>query len=167
MLSLSLSCVSRWPCLVMFSRPSLDLDQGPSTTLWLPAFPSQGAASLLRPPSCSAQTKEGIGLDALASLSRAPARPTSVGHLFWSIPSHLLTVSLLLLPPLQSTLPVYCPPGQALGSAHQSTLLPGAFPLDRSKPQLLTTPLGSPILWSLLSNFRSYHFSRTHNRLAP
>lgn len=92
--------------------------------------PSQEAVSLLRPPSCSSQTKEGVVLNPLASLPSAPARPGISSGQFQAGSSR---VSLLLLSPLQSTLPVDCPLGQALKSAKQSTPLPSDFPLDPNK----------------------------------
>lgn len=53
----------------------------------------------------AALPKEGVSLEPLASLSSAPASLASVGHLFWSIPSCLLTGL-----PAASLIPTIHPP---------------------------------------------------------
>lgn len=119
---------------------------GPRTTLWLPAFLSQEAVSLLLCPR-----KESLLNPWLLCPVHPPAWQVlaiSSGQ-FQAVSS---LVSLLLLSSLQSTLPGDCPPGQALKSASQSMPPPSSFPRDLNKSQLLTTPLGSCIFWSFLSN---------------
>lgn len=152
-LHLSLVCISRWsrlvPCFQGHPKwlPNRHFKSGRATHhARLPAFLSQEAVSLLLCPR-----KESL----LSPWLLCPVHPPAWQVLaissgqFQAVSS---LVSLLLLSSLQSTLPEDCPLGQALKSASQSTPPPGSFPRELNKSQLLTTPLGSCIFSSFLSN---------------
>lgn len=109
------------------ARQALQIRQGHGTALRLPTFPSQEAVSLSRPPSCSAQTKEGVVLQPLASPSSAPASPASGGHLFWSMPSRLLTG----LPAASLTPTIHPPSGLPTGASPEKCSSEHATPPPR------------------------------------